>query len=208
MEEGRESGARTDRRRRILDAAVEVFAERGFHRTRVSDIAKRAGVAYGLIYHYFDSKEAVLDAVFEVNWAVFLEGLRTLAAEPGPAMGKLRSIADMVLDLLDVAPDIVQVVIQEVSRSDRFVEAKKLQAFREGFERLGAIVAEGQARGELRSDIDPLAAAHAVLGALETVATAVLLGSLGHRDERAALRRTMHAVLDGLGAGRAEGSGT
>jgi AcrR family transcriptional regulator len=60
-----------DRKKQILAAAVEVFAERGFHRTRVSDIAKRAGVAYGLIYHYFDSKDAVLNAVFEENWNVF-----------------------------------------------------------------------------------------------------------------------------------------
>ncbi|MEM7677555.1 MAG: helix-turn-helix domain-containing protein, partial [Myxococcota bacterium] len=62
-----------DRRKQILKAAVEVFADRGFHRTRVSDIAKRAGVAYGLIYHYFDSKDHVLNCVFEENWAVFIK---------------------------------------------------------------------------------------------------------------------------------------
>jgi TetR/AcrR family transcriptional regulator, fatty acid metabolism regulator protein len=53
-----------DRRRQILDAAVRVFARQGFHACRVSDIAREAGVAYGLVYHYFDSKDQVLNELF------------------------------------------------------------------------------------------------------------------------------------------------
>lgn len=190
-----------DRRKQILSAAVEVFAERGFHRTRVSDIAKRAGVAYGLIYHYFESKDAVLNAVFENNWSVFLKVLRDLREDPDKqAMERLRSVADLLLDALEVAPAIMQVVIQEVSRSDRFVEAEKLDAFREGFELVRDIIADGQARGELRSDIDPLVAAHAFFGALEAVCTGVLLEQL--RGDAGSAEQTKHTVramlLDGL----------
>jgi AcrR family transcriptional regulator len=196
------TAAAADRKKQILKAAVEVFAERGFHRTRVSDIARRAGVAYGLIYHYFDSKDAVLNAVFETNWSVFLKVLRDLrdAEAPRHALEKLRSVADLLLDALEVAPAIMQVVIQEVSRSDRFVEVQKLDAFREGFELVRGMIADGQARGELRGDIDPMVAAHAFFGALETVCTGVMLEQLAAGPEQAErTKRTVHALLlDGL----------
>lgn len=186
-----------DRRKQILKAAVEVFAERGFHRTRVSDIAKRAGVAYGLIYHYFESKDAVLNAVFETNWAVFLKVLRDLQEDEAlSALDRLRSVADLLLDALQVAPAIMQVIIQEISRSDRFVEAQKLDAFREGFDRLRIIIAEGQARGEIRDDIDPMATAHAFFGALETVCAAVMLNLLrSGTEDPVRTRHTVHVLL-------------
>lgn len=195
-----ESAAK-ERKKQILTAAVEVFAERGFHRTRVSDIAKRAGVAYGLIYHYFESKDAVLNAVFENNWAVFLKVLGDLRGDTDKtALERLGAVAELLLDALEVAPAIMQVVIQEVSRSDRFVEAEKLDAFREGFDLVRAIIADGQAAGQIRSDIDPLVAAHALFGALETVCTGVLLEQLRGGASTAALtKHTVKAMLlDGL----------
>lgn len=188
-----------DRRKQILAAAVEVFAERGFHRTRVSDIAKRAGVAYGLIYHYFESKDAVLNAVFETNWSVFLKVVRDLRSDPDlNAFERLGAIADVFLDALEVAPAIMQVVIREVSRSDRFVEVQKLAAFREGFEVLCAVIEDGQKAGEIRSDIDPLVAAHAFFGALESVCTGVMLNQLqSGREHSARTKHTVHALLLG-----------
>lgn len=191
-----------DRKKQILKAAVEVFAERGFHRTRVSDIARRAGVAYGLIYHYFDSKDAVLNAVFETNWSVFLKVLRDLkdAETPSHALDKLASVADLLLDALEVAPAIMQVVIQEVSRSDRFVEVQKLDAFREGFRLVREIIEDGQQRDEIRADVDPVVVAHAFFGALETVCTGVMLEQIASGPEPARrTKQTVHALLlDGL----------
>ena len=61
-----------DRRRAILDAAVKVFARQGFHACRVSDIADEAGVASGLLYHYFPSKDDVLSTLFLERWGVML----------------------------------------------------------------------------------------------------------------------------------------
>ena len=67
--------AAVDKRRMILDAAVRVFARQGFHACRVSDIADEAGVAYGLVYHYFRSKDEVLDTLFLERWNVLLEAI-------------------------------------------------------------------------------------------------------------------------------------
>lgn len=189
-----------DRRRQILQAAVEVFAERGFHRTRVADIARRAGVAYGLIYHYFDSKDAVLQAVFESNWSVFLKVVRDLRADASrTALERLGAVVDLFLDALEVAPAIMQVVIQEISRSDRFVEEEKLEAFREGFELLAGVISDGQERGEIRRDVDPLVSAHAFLGALETVCMGLTLIPRAEGGTSPSVKPTMRALLlDGL----------
>ena len=81
---------RADKRRLILDAAVRVFARQGFHACRVSDIADEAGVAYGLVYHYFASKDEVLDTLFLERWNVMLEMIREVDAQPIPVREKLR----------------------------------------------------------------------------------------------------------------------
>ncbi len=77
--------AALDKRRLILDAAVRVFARQGFHACRVSDIADEAGVAYGLVYHYFASKDEVLNTLFLERWDVMLELIREVDAEAIPS---------------------------------------------------------------------------------------------------------------------------
>ena len=90
--------ASSDKRRVILDAAVRVFARQGFHACRVSDIADEAGVAYGLVYHYFASKDEVLDTLFLERWNVMLELIREVDAEPIAVREKLRAIASFIID--------------------------------------------------------------------------------------------------------------
>lgn len=187
-----------DRRKQILKAAVEVFAERGFHRTRVSDIAKRAGVAYGLIYHYFDSKDDVLSSVFEENWAIFLKVLRDLEANKElAATAKLQAIADLLIDALRVAPLVIQVVIQEISRSDRFVLPNKVAAFQDAFAVVRSIISAGQESGELKANIDPHVGAYVFFGALETICTGFMLRSISCSTDAEAevVKRTIRAVL-------------
>ncbi len=187
-----------DRRKQILKAAVEVFAERGFHRSRVSDIAKRAGVAYGLIYHYFQSKDHVLNSVFEENWAVFLKVLSELKDNQElTAVGRLKSVADLFIDALQIAPATIQVIIQEVSRSDRFVESNKLDAFEDGFSGVCSIISEGQKTGEIRSDLDPMVGAYIFFGALEMVCTGFMLKRIqcSTTEEGSALKLTVYQML-------------
>lgn len=190
--------AAADRRKQILRAAIEVFAERGFHRTRVSDIAKRAGVAYGLIYHYFESKDEVLNSLFEENWAVFLKVLRDIEQnEELGASAKLQAIAALLIDALRVAPAIIQVIIQEISRSDRFVQVQKVAAFSDAFGVVREIISAGQASGELKRSIDPQVGAYIFFGALETLCTGFLLKTIAcSTDEDAErVKRTIRDVL-------------
>ena len=80
----RRAGA-AEKRRIILDAAVRVFARQGFHTCRVADIADEAGVAYGLVYHYFASKDEILDTLFLERWDVLLRAIAEVDAGPGAA---------------------------------------------------------------------------------------------------------------------------
>src|SRR5262249_56639167 len=73
-----------DRRKTILRAAVEVFARKGYHGCRIADVAREAGVAYGLVYHYFKNKEELLQLVFEAGWGGFMSRIRDAAAAPSP----------------------------------------------------------------------------------------------------------------------------
>ena len=72
---GRAGNGGVDKRRLILDAASRVFARRGFHACRVSDVADEAGVAYGLVYHYFRSKEEILNTLFLERWQIMLDAI-------------------------------------------------------------------------------------------------------------------------------------
>src|SRR5919206_2430939 len=78
-----------DKRRLILDAPIRVFARRGFHHCRVSDVADEAGVAYGLVYHYFGSKEEILNQLFSERWQLMLDAIADIDSKDVAARDKL-----------------------------------------------------------------------------------------------------------------------
>src|SRR3954451_15320203 len=102
----RSAGAE-EKRRLILDAAVRVFAHKGFHTSRVGDIAEEAGVAHGLLYHYFSSKDEVIETIFRENWGVLVERLRALADSKESARDQLRYVAAILLRTWSHQPDVV-----------------------------------------------------------------------------------------------------
>ena len=106
-----------DKRRVILDAAVRVFARQGFHTCRVSDIADEAGVAYGLVYHYFQSKDEVLDTLFLERWDVLLAAIRETDEQAEMARDKLFAIASFIVDSYRHDPELMKVIVVEVTRA-------------------------------------------------------------------------------------------
>src|SRR4051812_33746324 len=101
----RRSQGAVDKRRVILDAAIRVFAREGFHRCRVSDIAKEANVAYGLVYHYFRSKDEVLDTLFTERWSLLLEAIHDADGSDVPARDKLHAVASFIIESYHHDPD-------------------------------------------------------------------------------------------------------
>ena len=194
----RQAGAE-EKRRQILDAAVRVFARRGFHTSRVGDIAEEAGVAHGLLYHYFSSKDEVLQTVFRENWSELLQRFEQVDASEEPADEKLRGIVKILLRTWRNDPDLVTVMVREVGRSAQL--ATQVEVIGQGFAVIERVIREGQAEGVFRSGLDPRLASWVVYGGLEEILTGWVMGRLPDGDEEVARaeRTIVDVVLGGLG---------
>ena len=184
--------AQSLRRRRILDAAVRVFARHGYHGARVGDIATEAGVAHGLLYHYFSSKDEVLETVFRDNFGELLERFRAVESSDEPAPEKLAGIAKILLRTWRNDPDLVTVMVRDVARSSRL--QLQVAEVREAFAIVQRVVEQGQAEGTFRNDLDARLASWIVYGSLEELLTGWVLGQLPDGDEEVA--RAERTVID------------
>jgi len=183
-----------EKRRQILDAAVRVFARKGFHTSRVGDIAEEAGVAHGLLYHYFSSKDEVLETVFRENWGVLLERINAVEDGDEPASEQLRHVAVILLRTWLHTPDVVRVLVREIARSPEV--QGRIGELVKPVETIRSIIERGQESGEFRSDIDPAVAAVVFYGAIDEVLTGWVLGQMSGGDaEVAAAERTVVDVL-------------
>lgn len=194
------SQAAADKRRLILDAAVRVFARQGFHACRVSDIADEAGVAYGLVYHYFSSKDEILDTVFLERWNVLLAVIAEVDAGDGPARDKLRAIASFIVDSYRHDPDVMKVIVVEVTRAANSFGRTHLGKIREAYSLIAAIVAKAQRAGEFRDDVTPDFAALSFYGAIEQVLTGWIFDLLPQapEDVEMAKAQIIDTICDGL----------
>lgn len=172
---GAASRPRRDKRALILDAAIKVFARTGYHGSRVSDIAREAGIAYGLVYHYFKNKEEILHTIFEERWSGFLDVVDEISRRDTTSEDKLVSVAALILNGYRVRPEWVKVLVLEIQRSSRFAEPGQIRAVGRLFESLARIVRAGQESGELRGDLDPEIACYVFLGGLELLITSLVL---------------------------------
>jgi TetR/AcrR family fatty acid metabolism transcriptional regulator len=172
-----------DKRRMILDAAVRVFANQGFHACRVSDIADEAGVAYGLVYHYFASKDEILDTLFLERWDVMLQMIRHVDAEALPVRAKLHAIASFIVDSYSHDPDVMKVIIVEVTRAANSFGQTHLAQIREAYNLIAQIVTAAQVEGTFKTEIDAEFAALAFYGAIEQMLTGWIFGLLPRGDE-------------------------
>ncbi|HUB98315.1 MAG TPA: TetR/AcrR family transcriptional regulator [Solirubrobacterales bacterium] len=156
-----------DKRRQILDAAVRVFARQGFHATRVSDIADEAGVAYGLVYHYFRSKDEVLNELFVERWSLLLTAIEEADRAGGTHRSRLAAVASFIIDSYRHDPELMKVIIVEVTRAANSFGQTHLAEIRRAYESIAKIVADGQEAGEFRADVEPLFASMSFYGAIE-----------------------------------------
>src|ERR1700704_1817374 len=189
-----------DKRRIILEAAVRVFARQGFHTCRVSDIADEAGVAYGLVYHYFSSKEEILDTLFLERWDVMLEAISEVDASPRSPREKLYAIAGFIVDSYRHDPELMKVIIVEVTRAANTFGLTHLGKIREAYTQIAGIVARAQAAGVFREQISPEFAALAFYGLIEQVLPGWIFepDSVGEEDLERAKALIVETICRGL----------
>ena len=189
-----------DKRRMILDAAIRVFAREGFHRCRVSDIAREANVAYGLVYHYFRSKDEILDTIFSERWALLVGTIEQVDKEELPVREKLHTIASFIIDSYQHDPDLMKVIIVEVTRAANTFGSHHLEEITQAYEGIAEIVAGAQQEGTLRSDISATFASLCFYGAIEQLLSAWIFDALGKSpdDFEQAKHMVVETVCSGL----------
>jgi len=189
-----------DKRRMILDAAVTVFARQGFHHCRVSDVADEAGVAYGLVYHYFDSKEEILNELFLERWQIMLDAISEIdARQEVPVRDKLYLVAGFIIDSYAKEPDLMKVIIVEVTRAANSFGRLHLAKIREAYDGIAQIVEGARTDGSFRSDITSEFAAMCFYGAIEQLLSAWIFDLLPRTEEE--LERSKGLVVDAICGG-------
>ena len=178
---------------------MRVFARRGYHGCRVSDVAREAGVAYGLVYHYYGSKEALLESIFKETWGAMLATIRSVEQLDEPSRDRVRKVTEIVLRTWRRDPDLVRVLVHEVTRSSQL--QRETDEIEVAFEALERIVEQGQAAGEFRADVDARLTATIWYGALEEILTGWAFGQLPDGDEDVA--RAEQAVVEIVAGGLA-----
>jgi len=171
-----------DRRKTILRAAVEVFARKGYHGCRIADVAREAGVAYGLVYHYFRNKEELLQLVFEAGWGGFMSRIRDAAETNAPLEQKIRRIAQVAFEAYRIDPRGVRVLVLEFARSPSTGEANRRTAFAEVLGVITRMFERARARGELRAGLEPALCAAMLFGSVEMSLTGFVMGLLDARE--------------------------
>jgi AcrR family transcriptional regulator len=168
---------KSDKRAQILDAALGVFGRKGVFATRIADIASEAGIAYGLVYHYFKNKEEVLNTIFEEQWAGVTEGLELAEKEGVDSAERLRRVAELFLSAYERRPQVVELLLLEFTRMSKFLEPSQIEAISRAFEVVTRIIQRGQADGELRSDLPPGLLMLVFLGGLQHIMQTQVLGT-------------------------------
>lgn len=194
-------GRAPDKRDRILQAAIHVFAEKGFFVARVADVAREAGVADGTIYLYFKSKEALLQGLFEESMDRVLVWMRELAASPEPPSERLLAIFERYAQFTEDEPRLAEVLTVQLRESGKLMAEIASQKFGEFLQILTAIIEDGQRRGHFRADLRARTVARVMYGALDELSLSWVMS-----DARWALSAATREVLDvflhGIVAGR------
>jgi len=175
------SSRSASRREDLLAAAVRVFARKGFHTCRVSDIADEAGVSHGLVYHYFASKDEVLETIFRDNWGPIATAIAEIAAAGDEPAEQVRKVVAVVLHAWRRDQDTVRVLVREISRSP--VLQEQIGEFQRAFDALEAIIAHGQESGAFDAALDARFATYALWGTLDEILTGWVLGRLPGADD-------------------------
>jgi AcrR family transcriptional regulator len=189
-----------DKRRLILDAAIRVFATRGFHHCRVSDVADEAGVAYGLVYHYFNSKEEILNTLFSERWQLLVDAIAEIDAREIPARQKLHDVAGFIIDSYRHEPELMKVIIVEVTRSVHSFGLQHLEQIREAYEGITNIIEAARGDGSFKSDIPAEFGAMCFYGAIEQLLTAWIFELMPESDQgfESAKSLVVEALCGGL----------
>lgn len=184
MQQVSDHRGKRDKETAIFEAACKVIREKGFHQARIDDIARQAGISYGLVYHYYRSKSELFDAISREWWNGVFAVVDRFEEDGISVREKLAAIVNYFLGQFETRPDMIHIFVTEISRSTANLTPERLEYFRQFFDKTERLMAGAQARGELRDDIRPRYLTHIFLGALEGFVSAMVFENKPPRGER------------------------
>ena len=166
----------------------------------MSDVADEAGVAYGLVYHYFDSKEEILNELFLERWQIMLDAIAEIdGLTEVPARDKLYMVGSFIIDSYRHEPDLMKVIIVEVTRAANSFGRLHLDKIREAYAKIAGIVESARAEGVFKRDIDAEFAAMCFYGAIEQLLTGWIFGFIPQTAEE--FERAKSLVVEAICGG-------
>jgi len=188
----------TNKRKKILEAAVRIFARNGFYQSKISEIAREAEVADGTIYLYFHNKDDILINLFEEEMTNIIREMKTVIARENDPVRMMEQFAQAHLGLVQKNRELAEVIQVEVRQSSKFMKEYDNQQFAQYLDLISAIIREGQDQGVFRSDIHPGIAKRAFFGALDEISRLLVLSPLKKRSIPLAARQISGYFLQGM----------
>jgi TetR/AcrR family fatty acid metabolism transcriptional regulator len=189
---------RGDKRQRIIEAAVKVFAEKGFYNAKVSEIARASGVANGTIYLYFRNKDDILISLFEEEMKRIIERMKAEIEREQGAVRKIEKFALMHLSLIEENKGLAEVLQVELRQSSKFMKEYRNRRFAEYVNLISAIIRQGQKEGVVRADVMPGVAKRAFFGALDEMSRFWVLSRRKKYSIQTAARQIADFFLRGI----------
>jgi TetR/AcrR family fatty acid metabolism transcriptional regulator len=184
-----------DREAAIFEASLRVIKQKGYHKARMSDIAREAKISYGLVYHYFKNKETLFDAIFNRWWYGVFFLMEEIVASEEDVKKKLERLIHYFFDTYQRDPELVNIFITEISRSTANLTRKRLEPFKKFMSLTEQVMLQGQRKGILRADFKARYLTYIFLGALETFISAMVLADLRLKGDLQK-DRIAHSVLE------------
>ena len=176
----------SDKHQQIIDAAVRVFARNGYYNSRVSDIAREAGIASGTIYLYFRTKDEILVTLFREKMAAWVNYVREQIRGEADSVAKVRRLVALHFGVLERDPALAEVVQVELRQGHKFFRGASAHEISAYFELIASVLEEGQAAGVFRRDVAVKTAVKVLFGAMDQMATSWVLGKRKYRLSDAA----------------------
>ena len=187
-----------EKKNRIIEAAVKVFALKGFYLAKVSDVAKAADVADGTIYLYFKNKDDLLISLFEQKMELILQRFRERLQNIVDPVEKLHNLIDLYFELIEEDKDLADVFQVELRQSTKFLKDYHNQKFFDFLSLIASIIQEGMENGYFRADLNLDVVKIMIFGTLDEVARQWILGADSIYSLDDAKKDVKHILTNGL----------
>ena len=187
-----------DKYRKIISAATKVFAKNGFYKAKISEIAKKAGIADGTIYIYFKHKDDILIALFEEKMQEVLDNMKKQISLESDPLLKIQRFAFIHLKLIEDNKDMAEIIQVELRQSGKFMKNYHNEKFVQYLDLIGDIIKEGKEKGVIRKDIIPGIGKRAFFGALDEMSRYWVLSKRRKYDIETAAKHISDCFINGI----------